>query len=107
MGFGLEDFFSFKEIPYDKFDKPHGLDLSFSLKQGYKLGSSKEKVHHTGVNNKKVVKISFRLGRISENNKQIHSDHINSKGLELIQNPKNQGPFPYNYALSSFQLPLS
>ncbi len=34
VGFGLPDFFSFKEIPFDKFDSTYGLDISLNIKQG-------------------------------------------------------------------------
>jgi len=135
-GFGLNDFFSFKEIPYDKFESSHGLNIALSLKQGY---SSKKLAKGNAKNSTKrsfkparslergpaflkgrqgqegIAKISFHLKGLSVNNfndnvptdNRKYSDPGPGGGGGIIKTVKNPGIYPYNYVLSSFQLPLA
>lgn len=116
-GFGLEDFFSFKEIPYDKFDNSNGLDLALSLKQGYSSNHNVEKSSKiqgsAGLKcmKKTAGKTSFHLKGLSVNNCNGHNPELKNADQKekfgFIKTVKNPGSSPYNYILSSFQLPLA
>jgi len=114
-GFGLDDFFSFKEIPYDKFESSHGLNIALSLKQGYSPKKVvKGNAKSSGPSLKAgTAKISFRLNGLSVNNfnENNHTGNKHDSSFPTlstdIKTVKNPGNSPYNYILSSFQLPLA
>lgn len=96
------------------------MDLALSVKQGYssshrKLKKKTSKVHSSSGLKKSATafsgKTSFHLKGLSVNNcngRNPELENTDQKGkFGLIKTVKNPGSSPYNYILSSFQLPLA
>lgn len=102
--FGLENFFIFKEIPYDKFQncQKHGLNLSFSIKQGFNYSSSSNLIRRS--KGKTVLKHDSEKSRVFSI-KDFYKEKEKKSEHSFIHFTKKDNK-PYDYMLSSFQIPL-
>ena len=85
VSLGFEDFFSFKEIPYDKFDRVMGFNMTFVFKAGTKNDLRKSK---------KLPNFKFLRFHPSTNLKSVQGFQMNSKNS-------------LNTLLTSIQIPIA
>jgi len=85
VSLGFDDFFSFKEIPYDKFDRVMGFNMTFV----FKIGSKNDRIK-----SKKVK--TFRFLKFSPSTKSTK-----------IQGPQVNSINSLNTLLTSIQIPIA